>query len=93
MEHHLDVDLDADLDVDLDDVGLDLDAESTMEGLTSSSGPGCASTGRVCPPDTTQLLENLYTHGMTGWGEAHTGDIDAVIGTTGLELSQIKVAM
>ena len=47
MDHHLDVDLDADLDVNLDDVGLDLDAESTMEGLNSSSGPGCASTGRI----------------------------------------------
>lgn len=49
--------------------------------------------GRPYPEHVNQVLESLYTNGMTGWGTKHSANLELAVKSTGLELQQVKVSI
>ena len=50
----------------------------------------CAA-GQPFPKRVTEMLENLYSRGMTGWGKSHSATVEVAVSSTGLTLPQVKV--
>ena len=49
--------------------------------------------GTQFPEHVKAVLESLYHRGMTGWGARHSGSFDEAVKSTGLNDSQVKVAI
>lgn len=67
---------------DIED-GSDIEGESPIMTTMPS--------GKPFSKEVAAVLEALYKRGMTGWGKKHSGDIEAAITSTGLQLTQVKV--
>ena len=69
------------------------DSESPDDAVQQSTLQSAAS-GQPFPKRVTEVLENLYSRGMTGWGKSHGAIyIEIAVSSTGLTLSQVKVSM
>ena len=88
-------------DSDFSDLERD-DSELPEDNSTDSESPDdavqqatlqSAASGQPFPKRVTEVLENLYSRGMTGWGKSHGANIEVAMSSTGLTLSQVKVAI
>lgn len=64
------------------------DSESESPGQKDVNNRGSV---KPFSEEVVDVLESLYRTGMMGWGEKHSGDIQAAVTSTGLCRSQVKV--
>ena len=73
---------------------MDSDFDETNneeEGEEDKGVRSIVENGKPFPRETVAVLEALYRKGMVGWGKSHSNDISIATGSTGLNLSQVKV--